>query len=245
MWAHLVTWQQAWLAGLLAVWAALLFGGFIGGRSDAQQARRMPVWTRMLSSAALVVAGWSWYLFSRDLPAAPLSLCVAAGMTLGLVGDLFMARLIPARNHVLGGIGAFGLGHILYITGMVWYSGAAGLDAPGPRWGALAAWLLVGGLGWYLMVFRDQQAGPLHYAALPYALLLAGTAGVATGLALQQTAFIGMALGAALFLLSDLILAGQLFSGLRFRLIEDIVWLTYGPGQMLLVYGAGSVLALA
>lgn len=238
-------WPQVWLAALLVLWAALLFGGFIAGREDAQQARRMPVWTRMASSAALVLAGWSWYMFNRETPAALFSLCVAAGMTLGFVGDLFMARLIPVANYVLGGIGAFGAGHVLYIVGMLWYGGQAGLDAPGPRWGALALWLLIGAAGWYWVVYRGQQAGPLHYAALPYALLLAGTAGLATGLALQQAAFASVALGAALFLLSDLILAGQLFSGLRFRLISDVVWLTYGPGQMLIVYGAGSAAALA
>jgi hypothetical protein len=31
-------------------------------------------------------------------------------------------------------------------------------------------------------------------------------------------------------------LAARLFSGVRFRLMEDVVWLTYGPAQMLIVY---------
>jgi hypothetical protein len=74
---------------------------------------------------------------------------------------------------------------------------------------------------------------------LPYALLLASTAGLATGLALQSTYFVPLAIGAALFLLSDLILAGELFSGLQFPLIGDVIWLTYGPGQALIVYASG------
>lgn len=49
-----------------------------------------------------------------------------------------------------------------------------------------------------------------------------------------------LALGGALFLLSDLILAGDMFSDLFFRLIGDVVWLTYGPGQMLIVYSVGA-----
>jgi hypothetical protein len=85
----------------------------------------------------------------------------------------------------------------------------------------------------------------LHWVALPYALLLASTAGVATGLALQDTAFWPMAAGAALFLLSDLILAAQLFNGRRFRLIDDVIWLTYGPGQMLIVYSVAAALGAA
>jgi hypothetical protein len=79
-------------------------------------------------------------------------------------------------------------------------------------------------------------------AALLYALLLAGTAGVATGLALQTPAFIPVAVGAALFLASDLILAGELFNGLSFPLIGDVVWLTYGPAQALIVYGTALAL---
>jgi len=61
---------------------------------------------------------------------------------------------------------------------------------------------------------------------------------LASGLAVQAPAFVPLALGSALFLLSDLILAAQLFSGVHFYLIDDIVWLTYGPAQALIVYTA-------
>ena len=242
MWDNLAVWQQFWLTGLLIVWALLLFGGFVLGRERGQPSQRMPIWTRMMSSAALVIAGWSWYLFSRDSVFALLSLFTAAGMTLGFVGDVFMAGLMPLGNRVLGGIAAFGAGHLLYISGLVWYANTAGLEMNAARTAALIVWLAVRTGGWYLVVRRGQQAGILHYAALPYALLLAGTAGTATGLATQQATFTWTALGAALFLLSDLILAGELFSGLHFRYVGDIVWLTYGPGQMLIVFGTGSAL---
>jgi hypothetical protein len=80
----------------------------------------------------------------------------------------------------------------------------------------------------------------LHRAALPYALLLASTAGLATGLAVQAPAFVPLAIGGGLFLLSDLILAARLFNGVYFYLIGDIVWLTYGPAQALIVYSVSS-----
>jgi hypothetical protein len=80
----------------------------------------------------------------------------------------------------------------------------------------------------------------VHWVALPYALLLASTAGLGSGLAIQDRRFIPLALGGALFLLSDLILAGDMFSDLFFRLIGDVVWLTYGPAQMLIVYSIGA-----
>ncbi len=234
--------QRWWLLALLALWAGLLFGGFLFGAPSSDQSHRMPLATRLLSSVVLVVAAWSWFIFCRGTQIERYSLLVALGMSFGLLGDLYMAGLIPLGNRVLGGIAAFGIGHILYISAIVSFGNQQGLNAPSARWGALAVWLLIGLVGWYVVVFRGQQATALHWAALPYALLLAGTAGLATGLALQAPAFIPLALGGALFLLSDLILAGQLFSGLSFRLIGDVIWLTYGPAQMLIVYSIGTAL---
>jgi hypothetical protein len=181
-------------------------------------------------------------LFTQGQLANAYSLPIAIGMTLGFIGDLFMAQLIPLKDYVIGGIGSFGLGHITYIIafnnfgtnrlGIIVYEYG--------RWFPLIFWWLVGSIGWYLVVFRGRKHTFLHYAALPYALLLATTAGLATALASQVPTFFPLAIGTALFLLSDLILAAQLFNGLHFRMIGDVVWLTYGPAQMLIVYSVAS-----
>lgn len=242
MWHRLAEWQQFWLAALLISWAALLFGGSLLGREHSQPAQRMPAWSRITSSAVLAVAGWSWYLFNVNSIFVQLSLFIAAGMTLGFIGDLFMAGFVPLGNRVISGIVAFGTGHLLYIAGMTWYADRAGLEMSTARTVALVAWLAIGAMGWYVAMRRDQQAAFLHYAALPYALLLAGTAGVSTGIAIHQPVFAWTALGAILFLVSDLVLATELFSKLHFRFIGDVVWLAYGPGQMLIVFGTGSAL---
>ena len=105
-------WQRTWLIGLLALWAILLFGGFLlGGGSQ-----RMPAWTRMASSATLVVAAFSWYAFSRGGPAANYALLIAIGMTFGFVGDLALAGWLPGGRNVIGGIASFGIGPIFYIV---------------------------------------------------------------------------------------------------------------------------------
>ncbi len=243
----LTTSERDWLLALLALWAALLFGGFALGRPTAANTRRMPAWTRIGSSLALVVAGWSWYAFTRTQPPGTFALLIALGMTLGCIGDIFLAEVVPLPQPVLGGMVAFGLGHVAYIAALLLVGNAGGLNAPAPRIGAWAAWLLVGFLGWYAVVYRGtRKPTTLHRAALPYALLLASTAGLATGLALQSPAFVPAAIGAGLFLLSDLILAAELFNGVRFPLIGDVIWLTYGPAQMLLVYSvAGALRVLA
>lgn len=221
---------------LALIWAGLLFGGFILGRPQAGRTGRMPTWTRMASSLTLVVAGWLWTAAARATTAHSFAWLIAAGMTLGLLGDLIMARLLPVAPHVLWGMAAFGLGHVAYIAAILGYGNAHGLAAPAPRFGAWLAWLIVGVLAWYVVVRRGQQPTALHWAALPYSLLLASTVGFATGLALQNPAFAGLAIGAALFLLSDLLLAARLFANRSFPLIDDVIWLTYGPGQMLIVY---------
>ena len=236
-------WQRTWLIALLILWAVLLFGGFFLGEGD----RRMPAWTRMASSATLVVAAFSWYVFSRGGPAANTALLIAIGMTFGFVGDLALAGWLPGGRNVIGGIASFGIGHVFYIVAFLRYSSAAGLD-DSRRWLVLAVWLLVGLIGWYFVVYRGaattgEGVTVIHWIALTYALLLATTAGLATGLALADSGFIPLALGAALFLLSDLILAGEMFSGLSFPLIDDAIWLTYGPAQMLIVYSVAAVLS--
>ncbi|MCC7207642.1 MAG: lysoplasmalogenase, partial [Anaerolineae bacterium] len=189
--------------------------------------------------------GWLWYVASRERAAGAFALLIAVGMTFGLVGDLSMAGLLRLGNRVIGGILAFGLGHIAYIIAILGLGDRVGLNAADTRLGAWLVWLLIGVIAWYAVVWRPaKQRNALHFAALAYALLLSSTAGFATGLALQNGLFWGLALGAALFLLSDLILAGELFSGLRFPLIGDVVWLTYGPGQMLIVYSVDAALRI-
>ena len=229
---------RVWLMVLLILWAGFLFGGFVLGKGE----RRMPTWTRMASSVVLVVAGWRWVVVSGGGETAVFATLIALGMTGGLVGELVLAEVLGNGRSIITGIIAFGIGHIFYISAILQFSNQAGLNAAGTMWGALAVWLLIGAVGWYIVVFRGQEPTMLHWAALPYALLLASTTGLATGLALQSSLFVLLAIGAALFLLSDLVLAGELFSGLKFPLIGDVIWLTYGPGQALIVYAVGAAI---
>jgi hypothetical protein len=228
-------WHSAILLALVAIWALLLFGGFAFGRVTPDRTRRMPTWTRMGSSFTLVVMAWYWYSLTRELPVGIYALLIAVGMSFGLLGDLLLASVIPLAQPVLAGILAFGLGHGAYLLATVFMGNRFGLHASLPRFGMLVVWELVGLSGWYIFVFQNQKPTILHWAALPYALLLASVAGLFTGLAIQSGAFAPAAVGAALFLASDLILATQLFNGGTFPLIGDVIWLTYGPAQFLIV----------
>jgi hypothetical protein len=228
-------WQAALLLALYAIWALLLFGGFAFGRTTSDRTRRMPTWTRMGSSLMLAVIAWYWYGATRELPVETYALLIAVGMSCGLLGDLVLASVIPLVQPVLAGMLAFGLGHGAYLFATVFLGNQFNLHGSLPRFGMLVLWVLIGLAGWYFFVFRGQRPTILHWAALPYALLLASVAGLFTGLALQSVAFVPAAVGAALFLASDLILANQLFNRKSFPLVGDVIWLTYGPGQALIV----------
>jgi hypothetical protein len=233
-----------WLiwAGLLAAamvlgnpdWGSALGWDFAGGHGSIEATA-----TRMGSSLTLVVVGWLTFAWWRRSPVGRFALCVALGMTAGSVGDCFNAgwlNFVPLRDPVLGGTMAFGIGHIAYIAGCIDLAKRSGPTTRRSMMAlALATWQAVGLAGWYFVALHGTLARSLVWSALPYSLLLASTAGVTSGLALADRRWISLAIGAALFLASDLILAFELFRG-HFAYDTECVWLLYGPGQMLIVF---------
>jgi hypothetical protein len=234
--------QQAWMICVLAAWFSLLFGGFVFGNPSPPRDRRMPRLTRLGSSAVLVVAGWSWLYIAMRTQARGFAVLIAIGMTLGFVGDLAMARVLPVTRHVLAGMVAFGLGHVAYILAFACFASRRPTGSSALCVGAWLGWVIVGATGWWVIVHPSSPPTRLGWAALPYSILVASTAGISTCLAIQDADFIPAAIGAALFLMSDTILAAVLFERLRFRLVHDLVWLTYGPAEMLIVYSVSAAI---
>jgi hypothetical protein len=240
-------WRFA-LVVLALAWALLLLGGLLIGSSHDNGTHRIPTWCRLGSSLVLVIAGWTWFA-ATSASLKRYALLIALGMMLGFFGDLANADLLPLglANPVLGGIIAFGLGHIAYIAACLHAGNRANLTSRRTRWVSLALWWTIGVGCWYVVAFRGAQNLDLRWPALPYTLLLSATTGMAFSLALQNARFAILALGAVLFLASDLVLAYQLFYG-NFPGGGDAVWLLYGPGQMLIVYsvpGAGRAIERA
>ena len=239
------------VAGLWVLWAVILLGGTLlsesgRGTTIALLKDQILLIAHLGSSVLLAAAAWIWFLeFSRSPASATVAL-LAVGMTLGVIGDFFnggvLQDLIKLPDPVLGGIAAFALGHIAYITACVRVARNRGYHDRGKRLGAIAFWQAFGIVAWFFVVYRGTNPGArlLVWPALPYSLLLAGTAGVATYLAIEDRRFCLLAAGAILFLISDLVLAFRMFHG-DFAMATHAVWLTYGPGQMLIVYSIGIV----
>ncbi|HMU41462.1 MAG TPA: lysoplasmalogenase [Pseudomonadota bacterium] len=226
------------LSGLSLVWGGSLLGSFAVLPLPGPGASRIPFPLKLLSSAALAVAGLLIRGGKRKGAAAHYSDQIAKGMAWGFVGDVCMRFSVPL------GMLTFGLGHIAYSRGMWRLGGSFGARGRAIQLAAWATWLSVGAASFYWVVHKGPKGGtPLAWAALPYTLLLSTTAGLATGLALQKARFVPLAVGAAAFLASDLLIAMRMFQPEWFAKIPDsvrgdLVWLLYGPGQALIVSSA-------
>lgn len=218
---------------LLAAAAILLAAGLTWGQNQPPEAprNRIPLPIRMLSSMLVVLA--ALVLATGPNRSARLT---AAGMSFGLLGDLLMARVIPVPQHVIAGMLAFGAGHVCYLNAGWQQSQRFGLQ-PTTRAAGIGLGWLAALLGWRGLAYTPTQPALLNRAALVYALLLGSMSGLTGAMAVADSRFRGLALGGSLFLLSDLILAGELFRGSYFAHIGDVIWLTYLSGQALIVDG--------
>lgn len=219
------------LITLITIWGSFLFGGLLTGTYNEDAKRKMPLWTRIASSTTLVFIAWIWYV--HTLSSA--SLVLAIGMSFGLIGDLFMAEIIPIKDYVIGGILAFSTGHFAYMYGFTKITTERVEQMP--DWGILSIWFVIGILGWFFAVYFKSERSILHYAALPYSIILASTVAFANTLFVHDPVFLLIMIGSILFLISDLILAAELFRKIKFPYTGDVVWLLYGPGQMLIICG--------
>lgn len=220
--------QLLWLA-----WLLLLLPSFV---LDGEW--RTPL--RLSSSIVLVIL--AILTVTRSSLHRSVGSLIAAGMLFGCLGDFAMASLIPLfSNRVIGGMLFFGIGHLCYIAGVEWYRQQLGFKRQSSWWIAVICWQTVGLLGWYFVVHSSEKHLVLHYPALAYGALLAATAGVTLALAVVHRTALPIAAGAALFLLSDMVLAWQIFHGSN-ALTNVLVWATYGPGQMLIVMGFARIL---
>lgn len=230
----------AWLRALWAGWLVLLVGSFVAGWTSSAWWDRARLDLRMLSCLLLAVAAWIAWTAVRGTSWSRVMLCVAIGMTLGFYGDSHVGTRFwwpPFPNPILGGIVFYGIGHLAYVAACVLAGHVLAL-AGGWRWSLpIIAWQLVALVSWLAVALSTDKEAGLRLPTLLYTLLVAATPGFASSLAVQRPAFAAMAIGGALFLASDVLLAWQLFHG-SFTGIDELTWVCYGGGEMLIVYGA-------
>jgi len=194
----------------------------------------------MVSCALLAVAAWIAWGQLRGALISRSMFWVAIGMTLGFYGDSHVGDRIwwpPFPHAIVGGIVFYGLGHLAYIRSAVLAAREAGLRGGRIWWAPILAWQLVAITAWAAVALTSKQQVDLRIPTLLYTLLVAATPGFATALTLQLKSFVWMAIGGAFFLASDVLLAWQLFHE-PFPFVDELTWVCYGGGEMLIVFGA-------
>lgn len=194
----------------------------------------------MISCLLLAVAAWVAWSRLRGTSAGRVMFWIAVGMTLGFYGDSHVGERFwwpPFPHAIVGGIIFYGLGHLAYVGASLLAARMEGL-AGGWRWcGPILAWQLVALVAWAAVALTSDKEAGLRIPTLIYTLLVAATPGFGAALAAQRPRYGWLALGGALFLASDILLAWQLFHG-AFAGLEVLKWTAYGGGEMLIVYGA-------
>jgi uncharacterized membrane protein YhhN len=147
-------------------------------------------------------------------------------LALGLAGDVLL--LADSRPRFVGGLAAFLVGHLGYVACFV----TLGLSHP--EWGAAGAVSVVVALvlGRAILPGAFREGGPA--LAGPVAAYM-GVIG-AMVVAAWSTGRPLLALGSAVFLASDTLLASDLFGTSR-RWAKPVVMVTYHVGQALIVVG--------
>lgn len=221
------------IAGLIAI-PGLLLVAFVFGTYNPERTRRTIKPLRLATSVILAACAWLLWLNSpRDLAAVALSL--ALGMTLGCLGDLILAGVIPLPKRMIGGIIAFGIGHAFYIIGFMNLAAMRGLANPISGSLFWVVYVLASSFLWVLFINNPAKSRTLNIGSLIYAWLISVMAGAAGGLAIQDPRFTLTAIGGGLFLLSDLILGNRELRDNGWFLVHDVVWVLYIAGQALIV----------
>jgi hypothetical protein len=258
--------ERLWVP-LLVMWGGLLFGGMVLAGYERFDSDPFLKATRLASSLLLVMTGFVILSSARTTrPVWPL-LLIALGMTFGFLGDISNSGLVirDPKQATMGGIITFAIGHLFYMGACLWIRKHQHIHGRGAWIGSMVIWQVMGLLGWYLVIYTKPPLSAVHWAALPYCLLLAGTAGMTAALATLDRRYFWLGLGGALFLASDLVLAVQLFrddiniaqlladwtgtrsdQGRHFlrQVSRHACWLLYGPAQMLIVFSGLSLLAV-
>jgi hypothetical protein len=230
----------------LLVWAGLFVGGFAAGSLSEDRTARVSRHLKLGMSILLVGAAFIWWLVgTTGTSLAMLGLFTFLGMLFGFFGDFSLSDdLHNLPQPVILGIVTFLIGHIFYILGYIHLAHTLSLTNTSLRLIVNLIYQVVGITLWALLVRNPEAGRALNVGSLAYTIVLAAMTGYATWLAIQETRLIGLAIGANLFLISDVILGMRLLRGIVFLMIRDLVWALYIAGQALIVFSVGIALRL-
>lgn len=229
------------LGTLFVLWVVALVGSLALELTNAPVAHSTVSWLLRSTSPLLVLIGWVFYAGGRGDGLGTVRLLVAIGMSVSCVGDVVMGQIIPTSEPILTGIAVFGTAHIIYIIAFTIVAGRFGLTSSRLRWASMGVAVAVGVACWSIFVRTPAAAAALNIGALVYALIIGSMGGMALSLAVQDGRFVWTAVGAGLFMLSDVMLGAWALRDTRWEYIGEAVWWSYIIGQMLIVWSIGTL----
>lgn len=198
------------------------------GRISGEPALAAAVKPALLPLLALAVL---WYALSHEVNKRQLTLLILAEL-FGCVGDTCL--LSDAFPLFAGGIGAFLIGHIFYITIF------GGISWKGLSWKAWVPGVIVmAGLVWSLVKLLRISGVLLAPMAIYGSVLMLLIFSTFCGLVREKDkcAWGILFCGAVLFTFSDSLIAAGTFGVIDFALREFVIMFTYLAAQTLLAVG--------
>jgi uncharacterized membrane protein YhhN len=179
--------------------------------------------------------------FTHPTSISPL---IGLGLAFGALDDFTLTR--RRKTAFLLGMAAFAAGHLAYIAAF-WLRAQTLTDTLPPA--ALSGLSLAALIALALLVLSTEiwlapRTGPLRWPVRGYVIVI-GLMGLTSVLLVPHPETAGaiyLQIGAALFILSDLLLALRLFvvpTGKTAQKLSIALWPAYWCGQMLILHGSG------
>lgn len=170
------------------------------------------------------------------------NLFVILGLVCGLIGDILLdlknIDLDRTFGYTYGGFVAFGVGHIMFITGLIitYFRGNA-LYIIFP----IILDIIISGITLLMEKPLKLKYGSMKPTVFMYALCLFGTFSISLSLAIQNgfaiTSLNMFVIGSVLFAISDLVLSGTYFGEGKERPIDFILnYVTYYGAQYVIAF---------
>lgn len=228
---------------LFMIWTAAYGVGMLTGKPNALRTRRLPLAGRLIMIGVVVALGaMGWLGWARATLAAPYALWIFLGLVIGASGDLLLGGMFPVQQAEVIALGIFGIGHLCYMAAIAAVRAALGIPAAALLAGAVAG--SVTGLAIWLLAIRNPGGSRrMNIGSLVYGSMLFVTAGMGIGAATVSSKMSLLAIGLALFALSDVILAQYMVRRRRFLYIRDVVWIIYSTAQLLIALSSRAVLS--
>ncbi len=201
---------------ILSAAAALLYLGMVEREVNLRRTAAKTLAVALLALLAVLEGG------------SPL---LAAALALSAVGDAFLSR--DGEQAFLAGLACFLVAHLVYVALFALSGHGSGAIAQ-EFWRPLAGVVMIAATAFLLLRLRMTVDGPMRNAVTAYAAAI-----LAMGLSALTVPGPWIALGAALFMVSDALLGWEKFllsgDGETRRALRHGVWVLYYAAQLTIV----------